>query len=107
MTDEQPKTLNGATPPPAVSPQLILQASAIAAIGAQANLLRTFGVGLPDTINLLCEVACNLIASIEPREQRDRVVNEIRRNLPDVVARQYDARHMRPSGLVVPGRPAG
>ncbi len=106
MPDDKP-TMNGATPPPAISPQQILQASATTAIGAQANLLMAFGVGLPDTINLLCEVACNLIASIEPRETRERVINDIRRNLPDVVARQYDARHMRPSGLVVPGRPAG
>lgn len=71
------------------------------------NLLMAFGVPLAETINLLCEVACNLIASVEPRETRDRVVNDIRRNIGDVVAKQYDARHMRQSGLVVPGRPGG
>jgi hypothetical protein len=106
MSDDKP-TVNGSAPKSAVSPHMILQAAATSAIGAQANLLMAFGVDLPGTINLLCEVACNLIASIEPREQRDRVINEIRRNLPDVVARQYDARHMRASGLVVPGRPGG
>lgn len=95
--------VNGSAPK--LTQAQLLQVAATSAVGGQANLLLAFGVPLPDTINILCEVVANLIASLEPRETRERVVNEIRRNLPSVVERQYDARHMRPSGLVVPGAP--
>jgi hypothetical protein len=98
--------LNGNTPPQPTAPQISraqqLQMAATSAFGSQANLLIAFGVPVGDVINVLCEVAANLVAGIEPRELRDRIINDIRRNLPDVVARQYDARHTVASGLIVP-----
>lgn len=101
--NEEPKA-NGQPPSVAITPQMAAHVAATSAIGAQANLLLSVGVPLQGVINMLFEVGCNLIASIEPRETRDLVINEIRRNLPDAVRQQYDARHTRPSGLVVPGK---
>ena len=76
--------------------------AAMAALATQANLMMTFGVPLTDVVNLLCELACDLVSAVEPAQLRQNVISEMVKNLPGIVDRHYQARHTTPSGLIVP-----
>ena len=78
--------------------------SATASLAAQANLLLSFGFTVSDVVNVLCDVACNLLSAVEPAQLRQTIIAEIRKNLPGIVDRHYQMRHTTPGGLIVPGR---
>jgi hypothetical protein len=84
--------------------QLAVKQAGGASFATQANLMLAFGVPLTDVINLLCEIACDLVSAIEPSQLRQNVVSEMTRNFPGIVDRHYQKRHTTQSGLIVPGR---
>jgi hypothetical protein len=103
MTDEPGKPNGSAVTPPA-APNI--GSLAMMSFSAQVNLMIAMGMPLTDCVNVLFEIACNLVAGVEPAQLRQNIVNEIRNNLPGIVERHWQARHTLQSGLVIPGRPS-
>jgi hypothetical protein len=103
MSDDQ--KINGEDKQPTAQQkqQAIVQAAAVSLAG-QANLMLAFDVPLATVVNLLCDVACNLVSAVEPAQLRQNITSEMIKNLPHIIDRHYQARHTTPGGLIVPGR---
>ena len=94
-------SVNGSQPKP--SDQTVNRGQAAYNAFAQtANLLLAYNVPMTAVIDLLFDVACNLVAAIEPAPLRQSIIDNIRNNLPVVVERHYTMRHSTPGGVFVP-----
>jgi uncharacterized membrane protein YkvI len=74
-----------------------------AAITAQVAQMLQIQVPATDVMNILCEHIGKLLALIEPDQLRNSILGEIRRNLPAVMNRHYEARMTTAGGVRVPG----
>jgi hypothetical protein len=77
-----------------------------AALLAQADLMLRLGVPLNIVFDGFLDVACNLISAVEPQPVREMIVKHMLANLPLAIGKHYDARHTRPSGIIVPPKTA-
>jgi hypothetical protein len=55
-----------------------------------------------DVMNLLIEHLSHILALVEPMQLRNDILGEIRRNLPGVVNRHYEARMTTAGGVRLP-----
>lgn len=97
------KPANDRTPVPSALPAALVGCGLVnAGLTAQIGMLLDLQVPATDIMNLLCEHVGKLLALVEPEQLRNTILAEIRKNLPGVVNRHYEARIRTPGGVIVP-----
>lgn len=82
------------TPPGVPNPNRVW---AISAFAAQANAMAALGLPADEVINALLDVTAAVISGIEPEAMRQKLMTDIRLNLPKIIEAHWSARHQ---GLV-------
>jgi hypothetical protein len=77
---------------------------ALLASGINAQVISLCGMGVPPlrVVDMLLEFCGMILARIDPKEARDEILQNIRKNLPQVVERYHVHSHKSSGGVILP-----